>query len=189
MARQSVLFVQGAGNMWAPDGSGVLVRYLEKSLGSDFAVIAPEMPAAETDPRYRPWRDEIDARLRGIDGPVILVGHSFGGSTLLKYLAEGPPPVPIAGLFLVSVPWWGPEGWAYEDYAPPVDFASKVPATPTFLYHSREDPHVPFHHLALYAGQLPNATSRPIDGAEHSFTDGLPALVEDIRQVVGDTDA
>jgi serine hydrolase len=103
---------------------------------------------------------------------------------LLKYLAEGPPPRSIAGLFLVSVPWWGPEGWAYDEYALPTDFASRLPAMPTFLYHSREDPHVPFAHLALYEERLPQATSRPIDGSQHSFRDGLPELVSDIRDVV-----
>ncbi len=183
-SNQPLLFVQGAGDMWAPDGSGVLVRYLEKALGPDFDVKAPEMPDAETDPHYLPWRDRIDAELRAMDGAAVLVGHSFGGSVLLKYLAEGSPPRPISGLFLLSTPWWGPEGWAYDEYAVSDDFASRLPDIPTFLYHSREDPEVPFTHLALYEERLPTATSRPIDGSNHSFTDGLPELVADIRQVV-----
>jgi predicted alpha/beta hydrolase family esterase len=117
-----------------------------------------------------------------MDESVLVVGHSFGGSVLLKYLAEGPPPVPVEGVFLISMPFWGPEGWAYDDYALPADFASRLPAAPIFLYHSREDPHVPFDHLALYSDRLPMATVRPIDGSEHSFMEGLPALVDDINQ-------
>ena len=185
MNKQPLLFVQGAGDMWAPDGSGVLARYLDKSLGVGFEVIAPEMPDAASNPRYDPWRDVVDKALKEIGEKVALVGHSFGGSVLLKYLAEGPPPVPVAGLFLASVPWWGPEGWAYDDYAPPDDFASRLPAVPVFLYHSRQDPHVPFEHLAFYESRLPDATSRPIDGAEHSFESGLPVLISDIRETVG----
>lgn len=179
-----MLFVQGGGDMWVPDGSGVLARYLEESLGPDFEVVAPEMPDAETDPRYLPWRDRIDAELRAMDGSVVLVGHSLGGSVLLKYLAEGPPPQPISGLFLVSTPWWGPEGWAYDEFAVPDDFASQLPDIPTFIYHCREDPEVPFTHLALYKERLPNAKSRPVDGSDHSFTNGLPELITDIRDVV-----
>lgn len=185
MTTHPLLFVQGAGDMWAPDGSGVLAKYLEKSLGADFHVVAPEMPDADTNPRYLPWRDLVDGTLKGIDEAVVLVGHSFGGSVLLKYLAEGPPVAPIAGLFLASVPWWGPEGWAYDEYAPPEDFGSRIPQIPIFLYHSREDPHVPFEHLAFYEERLPNATSRPIEGAEHSFESGLPVLISDIRETVG----
>ena len=184
MTGQHLLFVQGAGAMWAPDGSGVLVKFLEKSLGADFSVVAPEMPDADTDPHYLPWRDRIDTELRAMDGTVVIVGHSLGGSLALKYLAEGPSPRPISGLFLASMPWWGPEGWAYDEYALPRDFASKLPATPTFLYHCREDPEVPFTHLDLYADRLPDATPRPIDGSDHSFTNGLPELIADIRQVV-----
>jgi serine hydrolase len=167
-----------------PEGSGVLADYLERSLGADYQVIAPEMPDAAIGPHYLPWRNQIDSELSAVDGAVVLVGHSFGGSVLLKYLAEGPPPRSVAGLFLVSVPWWGPEGWAYDEYALPADFASRLPAMPTFFYHSREDPHVPFAHLALYEQRLPQATSRPIDGSQHSFTDGLPELVSDIRDAV-----
>ena len=180
MARQSVLFIQGAGGMWEPEGSGFLARYLEKSLGPEYDVVTPEMPDAATYPHYVPWRDRIDSELRAMDGPVVLVGHSLGGSLLLKYLAEGRPPASVAGLFLVSTPFWGSEDWEAE-YALPDDFASRPPEMPIFLYHSREDPHVPYAHLALYEQRLPNATSRPTEGSDHSFVNGLPALVEDIR--------
>ena len=180
---QLVLFIQGAGDMWAADGSGVLVRYLERALGSGYDVIAPEMPDAESDPHYVPWRNRVEEELQRLDGPVMLVGHSFGGSMLLKYLAEGPPPASIAGLFLVSAPFWGPDGWDYEEYALPYDFESPVSTTPTFIYHSRDDPHVPFAHLQIYEKLLPTATSRPIAGSEHSFADGLPELITDIREV------
>ena len=184
--KKPLLFVQGAGAMSAPDGSGVLARYLESSLGADFAVNAPEMPDAATDPEYPAWRDLIDRQLHRLHVPVLLVGHSFGGSVLLKYLAECSPPVPVAGLFLVSVPWWGLEGWAYEDYAPPADFGSRLPEMPLFLYHSRHDPHVPFEPLAYYEAALPSGTSRLIDGSEHSFANGLPEMVSDIQSSARD---
>jgi hypothetical protein len=177
-----VFFVQGAGGMREQDGSGRLVAYLERELGLGYRVIAPEMPNADN-PRYRPWRDRIERELAAIDEAVSLVGHSFGGSVLLKYLAEGSFDGPIAGLFLVSVPDWGTEGWAYEEFAVPDDVASKLPATEAFLYHSREDPEVPFDHLRLNEQRLPAATSRRVAGAEHSFVKGLPELVADIRAV------
>ena len=112
MTAQPLLFIQGAGDMWEPEGSGFLARYLEKSLGPDYDVIAPQMPDAATDPHYIPWRDRMDAELRGLAGPVVLVGHSLGGSLLLKYLAEGPPPVsipppnsPRISVTSVQTPW------------------------------------------------------------------------------------
>ena len=50
-----------------------------------------------------------------------------------------------------------------------------------FLYHSRDDPEVPFAHLGYYQEYLPTATARPIDGSEPSFVEGLTTLVDDIR--------
>jgi hypothetical protein len=183
-ARRPLLFVQGAGDMHAPDGSIVLVRYLERELGEGYRVSAPEMPDAEN-PQYQPWRDAIMRELSTLGGAVLLVGHSFGGSVLLKLLAEGTPAAPIAGLFLVTVPWWGPEGWAWAEYAVADDLGERLPPIPIFLYHSEHDPEVPFEHLRLYADRLPGATIRPIKGREHSFLRGLPELVADIRGVSG----
>jgi uncharacterized protein len=136
---QPVLFIQGAGSMHAPEGSGQLAAYLARALGTDYRVIAPEMPDADN-PHYQPWRDRIEQELTAIDQDVILVGHSFGGSVLLKYLAEGSDRRPVRGLFLVSVPNWGPEGWAYDEFAAPEDAGSRLPPMKIFLYHSLDDP-------------------------------------------------
>jgi uncharacterized protein len=179
---QRVLFIQGAGSMHEPEGSGRLAAYLARKLGTDYRLIAPEMPDADN-PRYQSWRDRIEQELTAIDKEVIFVGHSFGGSVLLKYLAEGSYRKPVRGLFLVSVPNWGPDGWSYAEYAAPNDVGSRLPPARIFLYHSRDDPEVPFAHLAYYQDRLPTATARPVDGSEHSFVEGLPTLVDDIKSL------
>jgi uncharacterized protein len=182
METQPILFVQGAGDMQQPDGSGRLAAYLASELGDSYRVIAPEMPEADTNPHYRPWRDRIDQELDAIDEDVIIVGHSFGGSVVLKCLAEGSHER-IRALFLISLPNWGPDGWAYEEFAVPNDVGSRLPTSSIFLYHSRHDPEVPFAHLGYYEERLPTATVRAIDGSEHSFLEGLPVLVEDIKSL------
>lgn len=182
MDTQPVLFIQGAGSMHEPEGSGRLAASLARELSTGYGVIAPEMPDADH-PHYQPWRDRIAQELEALDKEVILVGHSFGGSVLLKYLAEGSYQKPVRGLFLVSVPNWGPDGWAYDEYAAPNDVGLRLPTSRIFLYHSRDDPEVPFAHLGYYQEHLPTATVRPIDGSEHSFVDGLPTLVDDIKSL------
>jgi uncharacterized protein len=52
-----------------------------------------------------------------------------------------------------------------------------------FLYHSLDDPEVPFAHLGYYEEHLPKAMARPIAGSEHSFVEGLPTLVDDISSL------
>jgi predicted alpha/beta hydrolase family esterase len=179
---QPVLFIQGAGGMHKPEGSGRLAAYLARELGTGYRVIAPEMPDADS-PHYQLWRDRIEQELGAIDKAVILVGHSFGGSVLLKYLAGDSYQKPVRGLFLVSVPNWGPDGWAYEEFAVPNDVGLRLPTSRIFLYHSRDDPEVPFAHMGYYQEHLPGATARPIDGSEHSFLLGLPRLVDDIKSL------
>ena len=179
---QPVLFIQGAGMMHDPEGSGRLAAYLARELSADYRVIAPEMPDADN-PHYQPWRDRIEQELEATGQEVILVGHSLGGSVLLKYLAEGSYRKPVPGLFLVSVPNWGPDGWGYDEFAAPNDVGSRLPASRIFLYHSRDDPEVPFAHLGYYQERLPQATARPVDGSEHSFVAGLPMLVDDIKRL------
>lgn len=179
MAKQSVYFVHGAGDPRQPLGSGHLSDHLQRELGDAYDVMAPTMPQPD-DPHYQPWRDQIAADLAGIEGEPILVGHSLGGSLLLKYLAEGAHQRPIRALFLVSVPYWGAD---FPEYALPDDFAERLPPTPIVMYHSRDDPEIPFTHLRRYQEHLPAATSRAIEGSEHSFTQGLPQLVEDIRRL------
>ena len=178
----TVLVVQGAGPIDHPEGSIVLVRALEGALPPELRVFAREMPDPGN-PRYAPWRDAVARQLASFEPPVLVVGHSFGGSVVLKMLWEGADASAIRGLFLVAVPWWGPEGWSYDEFAVPDDFAARLPDVPVFLYHSVDDPHVPFDHQALYRDRIPGATAHEIAGAEHSFRDGLPELVRDLEAV------
>jgi predicted alpha/beta hydrolase family esterase len=177
MTKHAVLFLPGAGDPHHPQGSAHLAEYLARELGEAYDVRAPTMPNFD-DPDYRSWRDAIEAHLAELGPNPIVVGHSFGASVLLKYLAEGTHREPIAGLFLVATPFWGAD---FPDFALPAAFAAAVSDIPIFLYHSRDDPEIPLSHLRRFQEQLPNATSRVIDGAEHSFTDGLAQLVHDIR--------
>jgi serine hydrolase len=179
MTKRAVLFIPGAGDPQHPQGSAHLAEYLTHELGDAYDLQAPTMPNFD-DPDYRSWRGAIDDHLSALGDQPVLVGHSFGGSVLLKYLAEGTYQEPIAGLFLVSTPFWGSD---FADFALPDDFARAVSDLRIFLYHSREDPEIPLSHLRRYQEHLPNATSRVIEGSEHSFVNGLPELVRDIQGV------
>lgn len=185
MATRQVLFIQGAGDIHAPDGSGVLASYLRDALGDAAEVLVPDMTDAEN-PRYEAWSGQLRTELAGLRDRPVLVGHSLGGSVLLRCLAERAYERSIAGLFLVSTPYWGPGGWDYAEFALPEDFsaASLPPMSRVVLYHSHDDSEVPFEHLARYAELLPDAEVRELPGDRHSFLDGLPELVEDVTAVL-----
>ena len=177
---RSVLVVHGAGE---PRRRGRKIYWepmLGNTLGPDYSVMAPRMPEP-TEPRYETWARRIAELIDGTTRPV-LVGHSFGASVLLKYLAEASPRPSFAGLFLVATPFWGPDS---PEFALPRDFAVRLrDVRPLCLYHSRDDPEVPFAHLDRYCRALPHAIARTLDGRGHEFDQPqFPELVADIRSL------
>ena len=62
-------------------------------------------------------------------------------------------------------------------------YGSTPPIRHLFLYHNRSDEEVPFSSLKRYQEKLPQATVRVLDGKEHSFTEGLPLLTQDIKRL------
>lgn len=98
-----VLFIHGAGTgAYAEDR--LLAASLQRDLGAEYEVHYPQMPDEEHSP-YGAWSTEIARRLAGFDDAVTLVGHSVGGSVLLKYLCEQGPTRRVAGLFVVAAPF------------------------------------------------------------------------------------
>jgi predicted alpha/beta hydrolase family esterase len=137
------------------------------------------MPEPEA-PTYARWREKLARELSEVRGETILVGHSLGGSVILKYLAEDAPELLVAGVFLVAAPCWGAgEDWSAEEYLVSERSAAELSQrSPIFLYHSREDPIVPFSHLEAYAARLPEATIRVLDGSDHAFANGVSELLD-----------
>jgi predicted alpha/beta hydrolase family esterase len=180
MTKASVLFVQGGGK-GAHHEDAALAASLERALGDDFVVHFPRMPD-EADPNVGSWKRKIAAELARLRGRVYLVGHSVGGSMLLKYLSEEEVGKPIGGLFLLAAPSWDEDKWNFDDLKVPRDLAAKLAfIARVHLYHSRDDAVVPFDHLALHAARLPQATVHAVDGRGHQFGNDLTDVAGDIR--------
>jgi serine hydrolase len=182
--KKTILFLHSAGPQGPGQGSSGFVGHLKKELGSGFSILAPKMPKPQA-PDYGLWKAMLKKILSGLKGDVILIGHSLGGSVLLKYLSEEKVKIRIPALFLAATPFWGEKGWEYDVFRLQDGFAKKLPAIPfIFLYHSRKDEVVEFRHLKRYADELPKALLRPIAGSEHVFDEkGLPELVADLKAI------
>jgi uncharacterized protein len=180
--RKRVLFIHGGGE-GAYEEDRQLAASLQDVLGAAYDVRCPKMPHEDL-PVYQAWKGRIAKELDALEGEVVLVGHSLGGSILLKYLSEEEVEKPVAGLFLVAVPYWGVEDWEVGEYALREDFASKIlREMMVFLFHSRDDEVVPFTHAALYAEKLPRATVREFDGRGHQFDNDLSEVARDIGRL------
>lgn len=180
---KQILFAHSGGAQGKTgEGSFDLVAALQSEL-SEYQIRFPLIDDPQA-PTYAMWKKMFDSEFKKINGPVILIGHSLGGSTLLKYLSEERPDISISGLFLVSIPFWGESGWDVDDFVLKEDFEQSLTHIPEiYLYHSIHDDTVPFRHLAIYKSAIKAAKIRNLDGKDHAFSKGLPELVSDIKKL------
>jgi uncharacterized protein len=176
-----VLAIHGAGAPRRRGGAVYWKPLLQSSLGPGFAVEAPTMPEPD-DPHHEAWAGCI-AKLLSASEPPLLVGHSFGASTLLKFLAQSEPRPAFLGLFLVAAPFWGRD---FPEYALTKDELRQLATlTPLFFYQSEDDPVVEVSHFEKYRQALPHATFRLLKDRGHEFDQrDFPELGEDIRSVI-----
>ncbi len=181
--KKEIFFVHSAGPQDYAHGSNKLAAYLSTSLGDGYRIHNPCLPEPEN-PRYGAWKMALQSVLPVGGHKAAIVGHSLGGSVIIKYLSEGLCQMPIAGLFLVGAPYWGTRGWTMEEFMFEQGFQTKLPSIERiFIYHSRYDKWVPYSHGRVYTRELPGAILRTINGDDHEFNSGLPLLVNDIQSL------
>jgi len=177
-----IIFIQGGGE----DGyttDAKLTASLRTALGETYDVRYPQMHTDETLSDFG-WFEQIGKQISGINGEVILMGHSLGASMLLKFLSENEISKKINGVFLISTPFWsGDEDWVQglrlQDH-----FAAKLSKdVPLFFYHCRDDEEIPFAHLDLYRQKLPRAIFREIPTGGHQLNNDLTIVAGDIKSL------
>ena len=180
--KKQVQFIQGGGKD-AYEEDEKLADSLRNELGAEYEVVYPQMPN-EDNPEDRPWMNQISKELNSLEDDVVLVGHSAGGAVLLKYILKETVSKSIAGIFLISIPYWGPEDEEDGEYTLQEGFAAQLPVgVPIFLYHSRDDEWVPFAHLEWFAERILQATVREFDGRGHQFNNDLSEVAAAIKNL------
>jgi predicted alpha/beta hydrolase family esterase len=176
-----ILFIQGGGKGVHDEWDDKIVDSLERELGADYAIRYPRMPH-EGDPKYGDWRAKLTREFAELDAGAILVGHSIGGTILIRTLADDPPALTIGGVFLLAAPFVGDGGWSSEDITPLSDLGTKLPDhTPIYLYHGRKDDTAPVAHVDLYAKAIPQAVVRRLRGRDHQLNNDMSEVAADIR--------
>ncbi len=157
-------------------------------LGADYEVYNPEMPNW-MNAKYLEWEIWFDKLMKHVRSGAIFVGHSLGGIFLAKYFAEHPDHG-LAALFMIAAPFvqkgekdtTSTTGMA--DFILPADLSRLRALGPkVHLYHSKDDPIVPFSHFHGYEKALPDAQTRVFERGGHFIIEDFPELVADIRAV------
>jgi predicted alpha/beta hydrolase family esterase len=182
MKVKEVLFIQGGGD-GGYEADKALVLSLKENLGKEYQVEYPKLQPDVTSSDFG-WTKQIGEAIYRINHDLILVGHSFGASMILKYLSENSISKTIEGVFLLATPFWsGNEKWQ-KDLKLKGNFADKLPAkVPIFLYHCQDDEEVPFSHLDQYKKRLAKANFQEIKSGGHQFNNDLALIAREIKSL------
>lgn len=162
---------------------------IREELADTHEVAYPQMPNSNNS-KYEEWKIWFERHIDFMHNGVLLVGWSQGAYFLLRYLSENEFPLKIGGLFLVAPPFEAdtfPTQGAVEDGG---DFGFNLEKLPNvekqiadiFIYHSEDDPVVPYEHAVKLSAALPKATLRTFEGRGHFFNqETFPELVADIK--------
>jgi predicted alpha/beta hydrolase family esterase len=155
---------------------------LQTVLGYAFDVLAPRMPNG-SNAVYAEWELWFSRVLPLLSDGVILIGHSLGGVFLARYLSEHRSPIRITATLLAAAPYFDDvPGESLGAFVPPSDLSLfREQGGALFVYHSTDDPVVPYAHATAYARALPGATFRTCEGLGHFTVPSFPELEEDIR--------
>jgi predicted alpha/beta hydrolase family esterase len=163
-------------------------RNLGKTLGKNYEVILLDMPN-KINAKYLEWKIWFQKFVPHIRPNAIFIGHSLGGIFLVKYLSENNFPKKISAVFLVAAPY--DENDTNDSLA---DFKLtksldkfRKQAGKIFIYHSKDDPVVPFVDSEKYAKSLKNSVRRTFANRGHFRRENLPELVKDIKKAAYQT--
>ena len=158
--------------------------WLREGLGEEYEVVLPEMPNKQN-AKYAEWKIWFETTIPFLNEEVLLIGHSLGGIFLAKYLAEHTFPKKIRALFLVAAPFDHADAdYSLADFVLPSSLNKVMEQAKTiFLYHSENDPIVPFADLEKYAEALPTAVRRAFKDLGHFNTPEFPEIVKEIKNI------
>ena len=142
-----------------------------------YDVLLPDFPNKQN-AQYEEWKIYFEKLLPLLDSDVQLIGYSLGAMFLAKYLHESPLSSPVRRLVLVS-PCYDDE--SVEDLGSfRVTSATGLEksAKEIHLFHSKDDPVVPFTELAKFQRDLPTATVHIFEDRNHFFQSTFPELKE-----------
>ncbi len=156
-------------------------RTLGERLGDGFEVIMPNMPN-KINAKYLEWKIWFEKFIPHFESEVVLVGHSLGGAFLAKYLSENKFPKRIRAVFLVAAVFdKDVEGYPLVSFSLPQNL--DLQTDKIYLYHSKDDPVVPFADLDKYKKKLKKSMGREFNDRGHFNQEEFPELIQDIKNV------
>ncbi|MBB1563901.1 alpha/beta hydrolase [Candidatus Saccharibacteria bacterium] len=143
----------------------------------DADVLLPSMPNKQN-AQYEEWKIYFEKILPLLCDDVHFVGSSLGAIFLAKYLHENPLSVPVSQLILVAGPYDDETNEDLGNFRLNSTTGLEQSAKEIHLFHSTDDPVVPFSELAKFQRDLPTAKTHIFEDRNHFFQPTFPELKE-----------
>ncbi len=143
----------------------------------DTDLLSPTMPNS-SNANYDEWVIYFEKLIGFFSYDIQIIGHSLGAMFLAKYLQNHQLKQPVKRLILLA--------GAYDDESTEdlgsfkVESATNVPhsAHEVHLFHSEDDPVVPFSELAKFQANMPEAITHTFTDRGHFNTESFPELLK-----------
>jgi predicted alpha/beta hydrolase family esterase len=148
---------------------------------SDSDVLTPSMPNKDN-AQFDEWKIYFEKILPFLSGEVQIVGNSLGAMFLAKYLQENPLERPVKRIVLVAP---GYDDDSNEDLGSfGVTSATRLgeSAAEVHLFHSQDDPVVPYAESAKYLADVPDLVFHNFTSYGHFLEPTFPELLELLQQ-------
>ncbi|MDO4773544.1 MAG: alpha/beta hydrolase [Candidatus Saccharibacteria bacterium] len=140
----------------------------------DADILLPTMPNS-ANAQFDEWVIWFEKMIPFFKDDVRLIGHSLGAMFLAKYLHERPLAHPVRQLHLIAGGYDNPDH-DYGSFMIESATGLEQSAAEIHLYHSQDDPIVPFTELTKFQADLPTAKSHIFTDRNHFFQPTFPEL-------------
>ena len=154
MNQKRVFIIHG----WDDSPDEPLHKWLKSELEKNgFEIIVPQMPNSE-EPVIEAWVSRLEEIVGAPDKDTILVGHSIGCQTILRYLEKLNPTLKVGGVVFIA-PWLtlsnlaSEEEWRVADpwLNTPIREMDVIKHAPKITaIFSDNDPYVPSENIELF---------------------------------------
>lgn len=131
---------------------------------------------------YDEWKIYFEKLIPLLGNDVRLVGHSLGAMFLAKYFHEVPSAQKVRQLILISPCY---DDGSLEDLGSfGIESATGLEksAKEIHLFHSKDDPVMPFSELTKFQADLPSAISHVFEDRGHFNDATFPELLDLLKQ-------
>jgi predicted alpha/beta hydrolase family esterase len=148
-----------------------------------FEVVVPELPNAE-EPDRDLWTKAAVDSVNVLTDKDIVVGHSLGGATALRFLEAAEARTTPHACVLISTPWMIKDDKFRSFFLTELDYEVLMWRASKFaIIHAKDDPVIPLDHAERYAEVFHARLITPETGGHFQKEAEYPVILETILEL------